>query len=193
MLQEIQPLVRGAVHEGVYRVAGSPTSPGVVPPQVRYSKNDLGGELRSVALSMSTKLRLEDRVARSALSQSEAASRADLAVGMSMHGEAIAKSNNGEELTQAEETALSFLVDSWFRRALVGAGSSRQIRGGDGSTSRVIFSALLFDNPGLRRIWESQRSREVELILLIDPGARFIDDFAEEIRTDLAILDERAE
>ena len=135
-------------------------------------------------------LRLEGRVARTALSQSELISRAELTIGMSENAIAIAKVNNGEKLSTSDESALGFLVDAWFRRALIGSNASRQIRGGDGSTTRAIFSIMLYENPGLRRIWEEQRHREAELMDKISPDSQFIQEFADKVSVDLATLDE---
>jgi len=135
-------------------------------------------------------LRLEGRVARATLSQSQLISRAELAIGMSENAIAIAKVNGGENLSASDESALGFLVDAWFRRALIGSNASRQIRGDDGSTTRAIFSIMLYENPGLRRIWEQQRKREAELMDKISPDSQFIHEYAEMVRADLATLDE---
>ena len=135
-------------------------------------------------------LRQEQDIAIAALGQSEVTSRTELNLGMSEFADVWDKSNRGEPLNGSELLIMESLIDAWFRRALIGSATREELGGGSGSTSRRIFSVLLYQNPGARGIWEVQRNREREYMRHMDPDNTFIDDFAENVRADLVRLDE---
>ena len=135
-------------------------------------------------------LRQEQDIAVAALGQSEVTSRTDLNLGMSEFADVWDKSNRSEPLSGSELLIMESLIDTWFRRALIGSASRQELDGGAGDTSRRIFSILLYQNPGARGIWEAQRERERRYMLHMDPNFTFINDFADDVKVDLAKLDE---
>ena len=82
------------------------------------------------------------------------------------------------------------LIDARFRRALVNSGNSRLIRGGEGRLSRHLFAIFLYENPGAHKIWENQRTDELEMLQMLSPDITFINDFANSVREDMKKLDQ---
>ena len=134
-------------------------------------------------------LRQEQNIALATLGQAEISSRTELNLGMSEFAEVWDKSNRGEPLSTSELLIMESLVDSWFRRAVIGGSTRRSLVGGTSRAAERIFAVMLFRNPGARQIWEVQRENERLHLRQLGQETSFIGEWVDEIQADLTKLD----
>jgi len=98
------------------------------------------------------------------------------------------KSRNGENLTEREESIISRIVGSMYRRARIQTTMRRNVASA-GNAPLVEFAIELHSNPGARAIWEAQVDEEVTLFEKVRPGDDYRRGYRDEVLQILETLE----
>jgi hypothetical protein len=138
---------------------------------------------------VSVQLGQDREVALSVIRQSGASSNTELQIAIASHAEILAKSNRGDELTEAEMIVMNALVSA-MHREVVTDQLERRTFGSSGEIVTVIFATWLYENPGARAIWMKQREEFLLSVEQILPDEGVARQYTDEVRRMLEIIEE---
>jgi hypothetical protein len=138
---------------------------------------------------VSVQLGQDREVALSVIRQSGASSHTELQIAIAGHAETLAKSNRGEELSEAEMIVMNALVAA-MNREVVTEQLERRVFGSSGEIVTIIFASWLYENPGARATWMKQRENFLLSVEHVLPYEAVAQQYTNEVRKMLKIIEE---
>ena len=133
-------------------------------------------------------MKQEQQIALTEVYAASTSSAIELDIAISENADIWMKSNSGETLSDAESLIINRLVAAMYRRAR-GQANMRRIVGTFGTAALRDFAIQLYENPGVRRIWEAQINNEVEYFKIMAPQDDFRRNYRDEVLVELAKLE----
>jgi hypothetical protein len=133
-------------------------------------------------------LKQEQQIALTEIYEASVSSATELDIAISENANIWLKSNRGEALSDAESLIINRLVAASYRRAR-GQANMRRIVGTFGTAAIRDFAIELYENPGVRRVWEAQIDNEVEYFKIMAPQDDFRRRYRDEVLVELAKLE----
>ena len=137
---------------------------------------------------VSVQLGQDRRAALSGVSQSSASSHTELQIAIADNAEILAKSNRGDELSEADMIVMNALVAAMHRQVVTDTLERRRL-GASGETVTWLFASWLIENPGAREVWIMQRERLLQSSEQGLPDGALIQAYTNEVRTVLDKLE----
>jgi hypothetical protein len=113
-------------------------------------------------------LRQEQRIAVVELNQNSTAINTEYQIAIASIADTWVKANNGEVLSESETLAIERIVMAGYRMAATDTFERRRL-GNAGLVSTRFFALWLFQNPGVRRIWQMQMQEDLNQFSQIAP------------------------